>query len=128
MGRIAACERTLIPDGDALAVVLRAFKFVEQRDGVILERNLAYAVRVVEDVIFADAEFSCSLTRRDRHGRSDEHPIEFRFLLEQIIELARAANAGLESLVRGREVGRVNELDVQRASSNWLRRPRRGTV
>ena len=92
--------------------MLRALHFVYERDGIIFERNLAFAVVVVEDVVLADA----GICRCARPGAiTTEGAMNTQssdgLLLQQIVKLARAANTGLELLVSGGELRRVDEFD-----------------
>src|SRR5262249_32463517 len=85
---------------------------VAESHGVVFQRNLALTLVVVKHVVRPDAEFSGAFAWGDDDGGRDEDPVEGGFLLEQVIELARAADPGFERFVGGGKVGRMKQRDA----------------
>ena len=66
----------LVANGEALPLVLRILKFVYEGDRIVLEGNTAVTFYVGDQVIFAQAEFSCAFTRLKESGRTEVGPID----------------------------------------------------
>jgi len=94
--------------------MFRVLGLVHHRNGVILKRNMTLALFIIQNVVLAQTEPVRPLARNDHHRGRQKDPVKTRLLLQQIVELARAANAGPEGFEGGREFRRVQEFDPGR--------------
>ena len=56
--------------------MLGVLEFVDEGDRVVLEGNTAVALCVDNQVVFAQAEFTCALARLKKSGRAEVGPID----------------------------------------------------
>lgn len=86
-----------VTDGKALPRMLRRLQFVDEGDCKILHRDPAFAIRVAEQLITAEAECPGPLARRELGRGRQEGPVEILFRTQDIEELA----SGLRFPFRG---------------------------
>src|SRR4029077_19428236 len=74
-----------VPYRKALPNMGRAFQFVDHRDGVILNRNLALTGGVYQELVASKAELSRTLLGRQLCRRAQIGPLKFR-LFSQLVQ------------------------------------------
>src|SRR5262245_12322587 len=85
-----------VTDGEAFAMMLGLLELIEQGDRIVFERDGADSLRVVQHVILSDAITARACAGRQAHRGGQKHPVEVWLFLQQVIELASAADARFE--------------------------------
>src|SRR6185295_16736916 len=107
---IAVPVAASVADRESLAMMLRLLQLIEQCDGIVFERDRADALRVVQHVILADAVVARARARSQSHRGRQKNPVEMRLLLQQVVELASAADPRFERRIVGRKFRRIEIL------------------
>ena len=72
-----------VPRRKAPPNMSRTFQFIDHRDGVILNRNLALAGRIYQELVVSEAELSRAVFGRQFCRRAQIRPFEFRLALRR---------------------------------------------
>ena len=70
----------LVANGEAILAVLGVLEFVDEGDRVVLEGNTAVALCVGDQVVVAQAEFTCALAGLKESGWAEVGPIDAALL------------------------------------------------
>src|SRR5260370_24701933 len=65
-----------VPDSEALPAMLRRFKLIDKRNGIVLHRNAALLLLVRDELVLSQAKLARALARDEVGGRSQVCPVD----------------------------------------------------